>query len=121
MRDPSHLWNSVDGVYKSLYGRFAPRIVPSTKWVTFALAGLQLQDKIVTLNDIQDLLTKAVSHVSKSGSVYRRSKSLISLFGWQRLFIQNTKQTKEFSFILLDVYKTHTESQSIHVRDWGSE
>ena len=76
MRDPSHLWNSVDGVYKSLYRCFAPRIakitksiVPSTKSVTFALAGLQLQEKIVTLNDIQDLLTKAEHDLSATSEL----------------------------------------------------
>ena len=60
MREPIHLWNSVDGVYKSLHGCFAPRIakiskvvqesmLPSTKAVTFSLVGLQLIDKAVTL------------------------------------------------------------------------
>ena len=33
MRDPSHLWNSVDGVYKSLYQCFAPRIATISKMI----------------------------------------------------------------------------------------
>ena len=33
MRDPTHLWNSVDGVYKSLHGCFAPHITIISKVV----------------------------------------------------------------------------------------
>ena len=79
MRDPSHLWNSVDGVYKSLYRCFAPRIATISKMiesmiplksVTFSIPGVQLKEKPVTVKDVQDLLTYAgndLSAASKSG------------------------------------------------------
>ena len=79
MRDPSHLWNSVDGVYKILYRCFAPRIATISKMiesmipqksVTFSIPGVQLNEKLVTVKDVQDLLTYAendLSAASKSG------------------------------------------------------
>lgn len=126
MRDPSHLWNSVDGVYRSLFGCFASRfakltksIVPSTtKSVTFAFAGLQLEEKTVTLNDIQDILTKAEHDLSATAELglkpvlfideanylyrYLDSKEVGNeiLGKVMDFFVQNTKQTKKFSVVL---------------------
>ena len=72
MRDPSHLWDSIDGVYKCLHWCFVPRIATISKMIETmvplksVVPGLQLKDKLVTVKDIQDLLTNTENDLSVS-------------------------------------------------------
>ena len=114
MRDSIHLWNSNDGVYKSLLWCFAPRITMTSKTivplkpVTFNVPDLQLKEKLVTVKDIQYLLMNAENDLSATPKLGFKPVLFIHKAKYMYCYLNSTEVGQIWTVMVFFI-QTHTK------------